>query len=86
MTFDEMSSEKPVTPKRLNAEFDDKSETMRDVEEDPRVEGKKTKKKEAKKDKNKRENVQSRNLAGLFVCGLSRAFHHNLLFSRDRTE
>lgn len=70
MTLDEMSSEKPVTPKRHNAEFDNKSETMRDVEDDPRVEGKKTKKKEAKKEKNKRENVRSRNLSGcLFeVC------------------
>lgn len=57
MTLDEMSSEKPVTPKRLNAEFDIKSETMRNVEEDHRVEEKKTKKKEAKKETKKRENV-----------------------------
>ncbi|XP_041818903.1 tubby protein homolog [Chelmon rostratus] len=53
MTLDEVSSEKPVTPKRMNLEIDKEPESKGEAEEDPQVEEKKTKKKDAKKEKAK---------------------------------
>lgn len=60
MTLDEMSSEKPATPKRMNLEVDKEPEAKCEVENDSPVEEKKTKKKDAKKEKAKRENIQSK--------------------------
>lgn len=55
MTLDDMPSEKPVTPKKMNLEIDKEPEVKCDVEKDAHVEGKKTKKKDVKKEKAKRE-------------------------------
>lgn len=60
MTLDEVLSEKPVTPKRMNLEVDKEPEVKCEVENDAQVEGKKTKKKEGKKEKAKRKNMQTR--------------------------
>ncbi|XP_067432700.1 tubby protein isoform X2 [Thunnus thynnus] len=48
LTLDEMPSEKPVIPKKMNIEIDKEPEVKCEVENDPQVEGKKTKKKEKK--------------------------------------
>ncbi|XP_026206876.1 tubby protein homolog [Anabas testudineus] len=53
MTFVEMPSEKPVTPKKMNLEIDKEPEVKGDTENDAHVEGKKAKKKEMKKEKAK---------------------------------
>ncbi|XP_070846704.1 tubby protein homolog isoform X2 [Chaetodon trifascialis] len=53
MTLDEMSSEKPATPKKMNLEIDKEPEAKEEVENDLHVEEKKTKKKDVKKDKSK---------------------------------
>nr|CBN81290.1 Tubby-related protein 3 [Dicentrarchus labrax] len=53
MMSDEMPSEKPVTPKRMDLEIDKEAEVKCEVENDAQVEGKKTKKKEVKKEKAK---------------------------------
>lgn len=62
MTLDEMSSEKPVTSKRMNLEIDKEPEVKCEEEKDSQLEGKRTKKKEVKKEKAKRENMQSKNV------------------------
>lgn len=56
---DEMPSEKPVTPKRMNLDFDKEPTVKCEVEKDFQAEGKKAKKKEGKKEKAKREHTQS---------------------------
>ncbi|XP_044194513.1 tubby protein isoform X3 [Thunnus albacares] len=48
LTLDEMPSEKPVIPKKMNIEIDKEPEVKCEVENDPQAEGKKTKKKEKK--------------------------------------
>lgn len=76
MTLDEMSSEKPVTSKRMNLEIDKEPEVMCEVEKDSQLEGKRTKNKEVKKEKAKRENMQSKmvyctgNVLHKHKCGL----------------
>lgn len=82
MTLDEVSSEKPVTPKRMNLEIDKEPESKGEAEEDPQVEEKKTKKKDAKKEKAKRENMQGRMFysnMNMLQCG---RFNERLLFQR----
>lgn len=54
MMLDEMPSEKPVTPKKMNLEIDKEPEVKCDMENDAHVEGKKAKKKVVKKEKAKR--------------------------------
>ncbi|XP_073346362.1 tubby protein [Pagrus major] len=53
LTLDEMPSEMPLTPKRMDLEIDKEPEVKFEVENDAQVEGKKTKKKDAKKEKAK---------------------------------
>lgn len=70
-TLDEMPSEKPVTPKRMNLGLDKEPEAKCEVEKDCQAEGKKAKKKEVKKEKAKRENIQSRMLySNVHVCSV----------------
>eukprot|EP00064_Thunnus_orientalis_P001340 superscaffoldBa00000091_g1343 len=57
LTLDEMPSEKPVIPKKMNIEIDKEPEVKCEVENDPQVEGKKTKKKE-KKEQAKQKHLQ----------------------------
>ncbi|XP_070708296.1 tubby protein homolog [Pempheris klunzingeri] len=52
-TLDEMLSEKPVPPKRMDLDVDNEPEAKCEVENDAQGEGKKTKKKEMKKEKAK---------------------------------
>ncbi|XP_022598978.1 tubby protein homolog [Seriola dumerili] len=51
MTLEEMPSEKPLTPKKMNLDIDKEPEVKCVVEDDAQVEGKKTKKKDVKKEK-----------------------------------
>lgn len=60
-TLDEMPSEKPVTPKRMNLGLDKEPEVKCEVEKNSQAEGKKAKKKEVKKEKAKRENMSKQN-------------------------
>ncbi|XP_030255196.1 tubby protein homolog isoform X2 [Sparus aurata] len=53
LTLDEMPSEMPLTPKRMDLEIDKEPEVKFEVETDAQAEGKKTKKKDAKKEKAK---------------------------------
>ncbi|XP_059180842.1 tubby protein homolog isoform X2 [Centropristis striata] len=53
MTLNEMPSENPGTPKKMNLEIDKEPEVKCEVEIDVQTEGKKTKKKEGKKEKAK---------------------------------
>ncbi|XP_056222242.1 tubby protein homolog isoform X2 [Seriola aureovittata] len=53
VTLEEMPSEKPLTPKKMNLDIDKEPEGKCVVEDDAQVEGKKTKKKDVKKEKAK---------------------------------
>ncbi|XP_008301923.1 tubby protein [Stegastes partitus] len=53
VAFDEMPSEKPATPKKMNLEIDNEPEVKCEEENEAHAEGKKTKKKEGKKEKAK---------------------------------
>lgn len=54
MRLDDMSSEKPVTPKRMNLDADKDPEDTCDMENDSQAQGEKTEKKEVAKEKAKR--------------------------------
>lgn len=56
-TLDEVPSERPVTPKKMNLEIDKEPDVTCEVENDAEVKGKKTKKKE-KKEQAKRKNMK----------------------------
>uniref|UniRef100_A0A3B5B848 Tubby protein-like n=1 Tax=Stegastes partitus TaxID=144197 RepID=A0A3B5B848_9TELE len=60
VAFDEMPSEKPATPKKMNLEIDNEPEVKCEEENEAHAEGKKTKKKEGKKEKAKVEQTEEK--------------------------
>lgn len=65
---DEMPSENPFTPKKMNLDTDKEEEEKFGVDSDAQVEGKKTKKKDGKKEKPKRKSIKSMCLKVACVC------------------
>ena len=71
MKFDEVPSQIPNTPKKMNLEIDKEPEVKCEVENNAQGEGKKPKKKDVKKEKAKGKKMQSRifdsNVMSLFL-------------------